>query len=67
MTRQRPKQSRMGRPPRTDGAVRVGFMLSAELRRWLRSRSRVEKRPQGDVLASALALYRRHVARGGKS
>lgn len=63
MSDQRP---RVGRPPRTDKPVRIGLMLPGALYKWLRRRARVEKRPQGDVMASALTLYRRHFARGGK-
>ena len=63
MARKRRGKTRMGRPPRTDNPVRVGFMLPGAQRDWLASRSRAEERTQSDVLSSALALYRKHVAR----
>jgi hypothetical protein len=58
----------MGRPPREDDPQRMTVVLAGALRRWLEKRSRAEGRPQSDVLASALELYRAHVGRkGGRS
>jgi hypothetical protein len=54
---------RMGRPPRTDDPTRVDLLLPGEVRRWLEIQARREDRAQGDVVASALMLYRQHAAR----
>ena len=56
-------RKRMGRPPRGDNPVRVGFILPGALRRWLRACARDEGRSMSDVLADALGLYRARTAR----
>lgn len=65
MTGRRVKQEkpRGGRPPRTDRPIRVGFILPGELRDWAHAQAMREGRAQGDVLAAALVLYRKHVTR----
>jgi len=44
--------------------VRVGFILPGALRTWLQARSRTEKRPQSEVMVSALEQYRERVQGG---
>jgi hypothetical protein len=41
--------------------MRIAILLPGELRRWLRIRAAVELKNQGDVIAAALELYRKHV------
>jgi hypothetical protein len=48
-----------GRPRRTDNPTAIRVLLPGELRQWLRLRAAVEARDQGDVIADALAAYRR--------
>jgi hypothetical protein len=62
-TRSKP---RMGRPPRADRPEVINARVPGELRRWLRSRARVEQRTQSDLLAAAIEAYRERVTRRGK-
>jgi hypothetical protein len=62
-TMNRRSKVRMGRPPRTDNPVRVGFILPGAVRKWLQAQSRTEGRAQSDVMVSALEMYRRRNAR----
>jgi hypothetical protein len=50
---------RPGRPRRTDSPVPIRVLLPGELRQWLRVRAAIEARDQGDVIADALAAYRK--------
>ena len=63
MGKRRSKNSRTGRPPRTDNPVRVNLLLPGALRDWLAARALREARPQGNIVASALDLYRRRAGR----
>jgi hypothetical protein len=53
------KKPRIGRPPRTDHPMRAMLVLPGEIRRWLRAQSKREGRAQGDIVATALGLYRK--------
>jgi hypothetical protein len=63
MGKTRSGSGRMGRPPRTDEPVRVNLLLPGALRDWLAVRAEKEGRPQGNIVASALSLYRQQAAR----
>lgn len=60
-------RARMGRPPRTDDPKRLAIMLPGAQARWLQRRALAEGRPQGDVVADALARYQRQVSRRGRT